>query len=82
MNPCENHVVMIIPFNHATKEGSIFFIGSLDRNSDCTNTIMLDHATLKKIAHSLRIRSVIRTPLQHSIDGARKKNIFFIHLET
>ena len=43
---------------------------------------MPEHATLKKAAHSLRPRWVILTPLQHSIDGARKKNIFFIHLKT
>ena len=39
-----------------TKEGSIFFIGSLDRNSECTSTIMPEHATLKKTTHSLRPR--------------------------
>ena len=55
-NPCEDHVVVTIPFNHATKEGSIFFIGYLDRNSDCTSIIMLEHATLKKTTHSLRPR--------------------------
>ena len=49
-------MVMTIPFNHATKEGNIFFIGSLDKNSDCTNTIMLEHVTLKKTTHSLRLR--------------------------
>ena len=48
-NPCEDHVVVTIPFNHATKEGSIFFIGSLDRNSDYTSTIMPEHATFKKL---------------------------------
>ena len=55
-NLCEDHVVVTILFNHATKEGNIFFIGSLDRNSDCTSTIMSEHATLKKAAHSLRPR--------------------------
>ena len=55
-NPCEDYVVVTIPFNYATKEGSIFFIGSLDRNIECTSTIMPEHATLKKTAHSLRPR--------------------------
>ena len=75
-------MVVTIPFNHATKEGNIFFIGSLNRNSDCTSTIMSEHTTLKKTAHSLRPRQVILTPFQHSIDRVRKKNILFIHLET
>ena len=39
-----------------TKEGDIFFTCSLDRNSDCTSTIMPDHATLKKTVHNLRPR--------------------------
>ena len=56
LNPCEDHVILTIPFNHATKEGSIFFIGSLDRNSDYTSTIMPEHATPKKTAHNLRPR--------------------------
>ena len=55
-NRLDDHVVVTIPFNHATKEGSIFFIGSLDKNSDCISTIMPEHATLKKTAHSLRSR--------------------------
>ena len=49
-------MVVTIPFNYATKESSIFFIGSLDRNSDCINTKMPEHATFKKTAHSLRLR--------------------------
>ena len=35
---------------------SLIFIGSFDRNSDCTSTIMPEHVTLKKTAHSLRLR--------------------------
>ena len=57
-NPCEDHVVVTIPipFNHATKEDNIFFTCPLDRNSDCTSTILLEHATFKKTVYSLRPR--------------------------
>ena len=55
-NPCEDHVVVTIPFNHATKEGNIFFTCPFDRNSDCTSTILPEHATFKKTTHSLRPR--------------------------
>ena len=47
--PSENHVVVTIPFNHASDEGSIFFSCPLDRNSDCTSTILSEHAILKKL---------------------------------
>ena len=55
-NPCEDHVVVTIPFNHATDEGNIFFTCPFDRNSDYTSTILLEHATLKKTTHSLKPR--------------------------
>ena len=47
--PSENHVVVTISFNHVSDEGSIFFSCSFDRNSDCTGTILSEHATLKKL---------------------------------
>ena len=53
-DPSEDHVVVTITFNHETDEGSISC--PLDRNSDCTSTILPEHVTLKKIAHSLRPR--------------------------
>ena len=55
-DPSKDHVVVTIPFNHATDECGIFFSCPLDKNSDCTSTILPKHATLKKIAHSLRLR--------------------------
>ena len=55
LNPYEDHVVVTIPFNHATKEGSIFFTCPLDRNSDCTSTILLEHATKISNSYSLPI---------------------------
>jgi len=54
-DPGEDHVVMTILFNHATDECSIFFSYPLDRNSDCTSTILLEHAIFKKTTHNLRL---------------------------
>ena len=82
LNLYEDHVIVTIPFNHVTEDGSIFFTCPLDKNSDCTSIILSEHATFKKTTHSLRPRQVILIPLQYSIDGMKKKNIIFIHLET
>ena len=60
-------MVMTIPFNHATKESNIFFIGSLDKNSDCTSTIVLMGRGTKTYFFYPFRETICKTDYKHEI---------------